>query len=143
MFPHEAFATFLGAGASPLVNAATLNPDLEQARRQLRNKLGLDPAPFVGLGLHGDGAPRHKSKSIEALSWNFVALPKGGRFLRAIADKAFRANRTVEAMLDMVCWSFAACPWSSSQAADMMGRCGCPVIRGGPNYPGFLGPRLG
>ena len=43
--------------------------------------LGLDPEHFIALGLHGDGVPHQKGKSIEVLSWNFISDPGGERLL--------------------------------------------------------------
>ena len=44
--------------------------------------LGLNPEHFIALGLHGDGVPHQKGKSMEVLSWNFISDPAGERLLK-------------------------------------------------------------
>ena len=65
----------------------------------------------VVLGLHGDGVPHRKKGTVEALSWNMVALPEAERVLFTLIEKQFlcqcgcSGRHTLDAMLKVFVWS--------------------------------------
>ena len=65
------------------------------------------------IGLHGDGVPFTKKKSVEVFSWNFVAEPDADRFLATVIEKEFlcqcgscHGRHTTDKVLELLCWSF-------------------------------------
>ena len=69
ILPHELFA--LLTQKADVSKLTAVHPELEDLRTTLASSLALDPKALVPIGLHGDGVPHQKAKSIKVLSWNF------------------------------------------------------------------------
>eukprot|EP00974_Lingulodinium_polyedra_P063256 6106135-Lingulodinium_polyedra.AAC.1 len=108
LLPHEVFATVLEK-ASGQVSCTPPEKHLKDLKDQVCQSLGMDPARSFPLGLHGDGVPHAKSKSIEVMSWNFLSAQTSDRFPFAVVEKAFCCNcgcsgrHTLERMLEVFC----------------------------------------
>lgn len=109
LLPHELVGHLLeGKDLEPFCR---LEPTLGILRDSVCQKLGLDVGSFVALGMHGDGVPHQKRKSIEVLSWNFLGQGMHRRFPVAVVEKAFccrcgcSGRHTLEPMLEVFCWS--------------------------------------
>ena len=85
ILPHALFALLIQkADVSTLT---TVHPELDAIRTTVASKWALGPKALVPIGFHGDGVPRQKAKSIEVLSWNFLAEPDADRFLITAIEK--------------------------------------------------------
>ena len=71
------------------------------------------PSHKKKIGLHGDGVPHTRKKTVEVFSWNFVAEPDADRFLATLIEKEFlcqcgtcHGRHTTDKVLELLCWSF-------------------------------------
>ena len=160
LLPHEVFAKMLANDDAAQASLRVLAPEMATMRDKLCSDLGIDPAEFIPIGMHGDGVPHAKKKSLECFSWNFVAEPTAERFLTTCVDKTFcckcgcSGKHTTEAILQVLCWSFRCMlmgkyprgrhdgsPWRTSDEArkelkgSLGSRGGAPVFL----YNVFLG----
>ena len=109
LLPHELLDVLVTP--ADVSSLAELPASLEDRKRDLCNQLGLDHTTFIALGLHGDGVPHQKRKTIEVFSWNFVAHPHGQRYLFAALEKDFCCDcgcggrHSLEALMEIFAWS--------------------------------------
>ena len=109
LLPHEMVANMVGA--SNIHQFCNLAPSLVEVHEKVCRTLRVDPARFLALGLHGDGVPHQKRKSIEVVSWNCLGAQTSDRFLPALVEKDFCCNcgcsgrHTLERILEVFCWS--------------------------------------
>ena len=88
-----------------------LHPGARRVHAEVCAKVGLNPLDVLPLGLHGDGVPHQKGKSIEVLSWNFLSKNVHTRFLFALVDKTYTCKcgcsgrHTIERLLEVFSWS--------------------------------------
>ena len=88
-----------------------LDPELDKLLRATCRKLGLDPEAVTAVGLHGDGVPHQKRKSIEVMSWNLLGKGLSERYLFSVVEKSFCCNcgcsgrHTLEKLLEVFAWS--------------------------------------
>ena len=62
--------------------------EMANIREEACRKLSIDPKAMIPLGFHGDGVPHQKRKSIEVITWSFMAKGYDTRYLCAILDKS-------------------------------------------------------
>ena len=73
--------------------------------------LAVGKSSFIALGIHGDGVPHQKNRSMEIISWNFIANGFHRRFPAAIVEKHFcckcgcSGRHTIEPLLEIISWS--------------------------------------
>ena len=109
LLPHEIFDVVVGP--EQVNSLAHLPSGLEERKNELCQKLGLNPHTYIALGLHGDGAPHQKRKTIEVFSWNFLANPHGQRYLFAALENDFCCDcgcggrHSLEALMEIFAWS--------------------------------------
>lgn len=103
LLPHELLAHMVAD--QDLAPFLDLPEAVGRKANDVCRKLGVD-APFICLGLHGDAVPHTKNRSIEVLSWNFLAKGLHRRFPICAIEKDFCAKgQTLEKILEIVCWS--------------------------------------
>ena len=78
LLPHEMLSAIM---QSIDTVEQVLSDDLRKLKQDICGKLGLDAASTLVLGLHGDGVPHQKKKSIECLSWNILSDESSHRYL--------------------------------------------------------------
>ena len=108
LLPHEWLAAIW---SDEFLNIDPCMAHLQAVRASVCASLKLDPNEYAPLGLHGDGVPHTKNKSIECLSWNVCGVDGCERVLFSCIEKQFCCNcgcsgrHTLNAMLDVFCWS--------------------------------------
>ena len=88
LLPHEVLEHMF-AGAADISSFVARSPGVQALSEDVCRQLKLDPAHFVGIGLHGDGVPHQKRGSIECISWNVLAKDMGERLPFCVIDKKF------------------------------------------------------
>ena len=71
MLPHEWLAAIW---SDEFLKVDPCMAHLQALRASVCASLKLDPNEYAPLGLHGDGVPHTKNKSIECLSWNVCGV---------------------------------------------------------------------
>ncbi len=111
LLPHEFFAQVVAKEG--VESLQRVNPAVSTLMDQFCDKLGLDKKKFIPLGLHVDGVPCQKWKSIEVISWDFLGSPGSERILAAVMDAGFlcqcgqcSGRHTFDQVLEVLCWSF-------------------------------------
>ena len=67
-----------------------LSPGVEQSRDEFCTEFGIPKDKLFCMGVFGDGVPHQKHKSVECLTWNFLALGASGtRYLSTCIPKDF------------------------------------------------------
>ena len=93
-----------------------LDPCLSKLIEAYCHKLKLESSTFVPLGLHADGVPHQKRKTIEVFHWNFLGeantSPSLSRILATVVESSFacqcgcQGRHTLDAIMKVLCWSF-------------------------------------
>ena len=71
LLPHEVFASIVTN--EHITDLLACKPEIETIRKKVCASLWLDPTQALAIGIHGDGVPHQKRKSIEVLSWHFLS----------------------------------------------------------------------
>ena len=115
LLPHEVFAHYMKS--RPLKDVRSdLDPCLSKLIEDYCHKLKLESSTFVPLGLHADGVPHQKRKTIEVFHWNFLGeantSPSLSRILATVVESSFacqcgcQGRHTLDAIMEVLCWSF-------------------------------------
>ena len=66
ILPHEMFAVLLRTiDIFEVAELHRLSPELGRLKEAYCRELGVDPATFIGIGLHGDGVPHSKKNKLK------------------------------------------------------------------------------
>ena len=109
LLPHEMIAHIVGK--KDLAPFQQWSPEVKQQINKVCSAIKGDIDNFIGIGLHGDGVPHQKRKSIEVLSWNIVSAGMSTRVPFAILEKEFACacgcsgRHSLEPMLEVFTWS--------------------------------------
>ena len=117
LLPHEVFAHYMKS--RPLKDVRSdLDPCLSKLIEDYCHKLKLESSTFVPLGLHADGVPHQKRKTIEVFHWNFLGeantSPSLSRILATVVESSFacqcgcQGRHTLDAIMEVLCWSFTS-----------------------------------
>ena len=112
LLPHEIFAHYLKS--VDLATVRDMSPELAKIVKDYCKQLKLEANTFVPLGLHADGVPHQKGKSIDVFHWNFLGQPGSQRILSTVVASAFvcqcgcQGRHTLDAVMSVLCWSFRA-----------------------------------
>ena len=115
LLPHELLARIIAqTGTSRYVD--NMEPALQKQLDRACGKVGLcGDHGVIPIGLHGDGVPHQKHKSVECVSWNFPGDLGGERVLCVCLEKQFlckcgcAGRHTTNPILDVIAWSFRCC----------------------------------
>ncbi len=81
---------------------------------KLCSSLNLGAENVIPLGIHGDGVPFGKNKSIEVFSWNFIAIPHLERILFCLIERRYlcqcgcHGRHTINGILSVFRYSLLA-----------------------------------
>ena len=94
-----------------------------------------DPEHTLGLGIHGDGAPTHKTDGLFTISWG--SLTAGGstiqqRFVYTVVRKSDLCDGTLEALFDRLAWACNAMLHGKYPSHDWKGK---PHPKAGQDLP--------
>lgn len=109
LLPHEVFASIVTN--EHITDLLACKPEIETIRKKVCASLGLDPTQALAIGIHGDGVPHQKRKSIEVLSWNFLSDSCSKRILFCLIEKdccckcGCGGRHTLEKFLEIFSWS--------------------------------------
>ena len=109
ILPHELFAGLVEGG--DISNPTKSSSQLSQIHCDVARQLNIDPNILVAIGLHGDGVPQAKRKSIEVLSWNCLASGFATRYIFASVEKHYccqcgcSGRHTIEQLHEAFAWS--------------------------------------
>ena len=111
--PHRMLSS-MGTALDDKFLAERMAPEYHAVFAGACNKLGLDPATTIPIGLHGDGVPFTKHDSVELLSYNFLGEPMGDRIPFSGISKMYTCKcgclgrHTFDDMLEVFVWSLRA-----------------------------------
>ena len=95
ILPHELFAQIVADVDLP--SLMVMSPELRHIHRSICSKLSISLREGIPIGVHGDGVPHQKRKTVEVLSWNFLAEGFDTRFCSPWWRKTFAASAGVRA----------------------------------------------
>ena len=112
LLPHELFGNMIQDKGFVKDVWMSLPPEMSKLRDIYCRQLGIDPSEFIPIGLHGDGVPHQKRKTVDVFAWNFIACPNSDRIIASCIEKDFcckcgkcSGRHTLEPMLEILCWS--------------------------------------
>ena len=94
--------------------AGAMGRNVGECLRQCCQRMGRPTGRSFAVGLHGDGVPHKKKKSIVVWSWNLVAFLEAERFLCTAIGNEFmckcgcHGRHTLDACMDVFVWSLEA-----------------------------------
>ena len=87
LLPHEMFASIMARDSNLSRFEDQRLQHLLQLRTDFCNAMWLAERKVAIIGVHGDGVPHQRVKSVECFSWNFAGLPGSERVLAAVIEK--------------------------------------------------------
>ena len=87
LLPHEMFASIMARDSNLSRFEDQRLTHLLQLRTDFCNAMRLAERAGATIGVHGDGVPHQRGKSVECVSWNFAGLPGSERVLAAVIEK--------------------------------------------------------
>ena len=107
---HEMLAAFV-----PKMNVAEISEfedfGMEAKRRQFCADNGIPMEMMIPIGLHGDGVPHQKHRTVEVFSWNICSQPMWERYLFTCLEKIFlcgcgcSGRCSIDAIFEIFVWS--------------------------------------
>ena len=111
MLPHELLASACAADPRKLAAISESPPAISKLVANFGRALGIGTAGLVPIGFHGDGVPHQKHKTVQVLSWNFLAANDSSRLLFFTIAKEFQCKCgclgrcTLDAAVRVFVWS--------------------------------------
>ena len=87
LLPHEMFASIMVRDSNLSRFEDQRLQHLLQLCTDFYNAMRLTDREVAIIGVHGDGVPHQRGKSVECFSWNFAGLPGSERVLAAVIEK--------------------------------------------------------
>ena len=116
LLPHEMINAIIKKSLAVARDLSEL-PDgspLDDAATAFARDLNVARELVIPIGIHGDGVPHKRNKSVQVFSWNFLAKGMSERFLFTSIDKDFccqcgcGGRCTLDAIVNVFAWSMKA-----------------------------------
>ena len=113
LLPYELMYVLIQSGSLSLFTLCNVmvGSAFESIKNEICQRLSVDPANHVVIGLHTDGVPMQKSgATIEVQSFNFPHIPQGERLLWSLLEKKWfckcgcSGRHTMDKIWELLVW---------------------------------------